>query len=130
MSQGGQRDSRWRKAADDDLATILDYIAADSPTSAERFFDGILNRIASLARFPLRGEVCPHDPKRKVRQILYGNYIIYYTVSPREVLMRAVVHGARLFRTSWLRRRKTASFGFAALRRFAAAGEVAATGRR
>ena len=102
----GRRASiRWRKAADNDLATILDYIAADSPTAAERFFEGILSRIATLARFPLSGQVCPHDHSGKVRQLIYGNYLIYYTVNRKEVLIRAVVHGARLFRTWWLRRK-------------------------
>jgi hypothetical protein len=31
--------------------------------------------------------------------------IIYYTVLRREIVVRAIVHGARLFRSSWLRRK-------------------------
>jgi toxin ParE1/3/4 len=93
---------RWRKAAGDDLAEIVDYIAADSPDAAQRVLDGILARIESLARHPLLGSVCPYYPK--VRQLLYGNYVIYYSVARRDVLVRAIVHGTRLFRPAWLRR--------------------------
>lgn len=103
MSRAPKRTVRWRKAAGDDLAAIVDYIAADSPDAAERFLDAILNRIASLERFPLSGGICPHYPR--ARQLVFGNYIVYYTVSTREVLVRAIVHGARLFRPAWLRRR-------------------------
>jgi toxin ParE1/3/4 len=105
MIQREARSIRWRKAAVDDLAGILEHIADDSPKAAQRFFDEIMNRIESLARFPFSGEVCPHDRKGKVRQIFYGNYIVYYSVSRKEILIRAVVHGARLFRAAWLRRR-------------------------
>jgi toxin ParE1/3/4 len=97
------RHIRWRTAAKVDLAEIVDYVAADSPAAAERLLEGVLARVESLARHPLSGSICPHYPK--ARQIIYGNYIIYYTVSPREILIRAIVHGARLFRASWLRRR-------------------------
>jgi toxin ParE1/3/4 len=93
---------RWRKAADDDLAEIVEHIAKDSPDAAERLLNGILARIAGLAQFPYLGSVCPHYSK--TRQLIHGNYIIYYSVSRREIVVRAIVHGARLFRLSWLRR--------------------------
>ena len=102
MSDASGRTVRWRKAAGDDLASIVDYIAADSPDAAERFLDGILTRIATLERFPMVGSVCPHYPKAQAADL--RQYIVYYTVSRREVSIRAIVHGARLFRRSWLRR--------------------------
>ena len=102
MSNASRRVVRWRKAAGDDLAEIVDYIATDSPLAAERFLHAILDRIATLERFPLSGGICPYYPK--ARQLIYGNYVVYYTTSKREVLIRAIVHGARLFRSSWLRR--------------------------
>ena len=102
MSAARKRILRWKKAAGDDLAAIVDTIAADSPVAAERFLETILGRIESLERFPFSGGVCPHYPK--ARQIVFGNYLVYYTVGRRDVVIRAVVHGARLFRASWLRR--------------------------
>src|SRR4051794_22342319 len=101
MSVARLRPVRWRKAAGDDLAEIVEYIAADSPQAAERFLEAILARIQMLRQFPVSGSVCPYYPK--ARELLYGNYIVYYTVSRRGILIRAIVHGARLFRRSWLR---------------------------
>jgi plasmid stabilization system protein ParE len=92
----------WRKAATEDLAQIVDYVAADNPIATQELLDGILKRVESLARHPSIGGACPYYPK--ARQITFGNYIIYYSVSRREVLIRAIVHGARLFRASRLRR--------------------------
>jgi plasmid stabilization system protein ParE len=103
MSAKPPRVIRWRKAAGDDLAAIVDHIAADSISAAEKFLGGILSRISALEWFPYSGAVCPHYPK--ARQLIYGNYIVYYSVGRNEVLIRAVVHGARLFQASWLRRR-------------------------
>ena len=94
---------RWRKAAGDDLAAIVGHIAADSVNAAETFLENILARIESLERFPYSGAVCRYYPK--ARQLIYGNYIVYYSVSRKEVLILAIVHGARLFQASWLRRR-------------------------
>jgi plasmid stabilization system protein ParE len=91
------------KAARDDLAGIADHIAADNPATAERFLDEIMARIAILGEFPFAAARCPYYPK--ARQLVYGNYLVYYTVSRRDVMIRAIVHGARLFRVSWLRRK-------------------------
>jgi plasmid stabilization system protein ParE len=71
MSRAVPRIVRWRKAADDDLAEIVEFIAADSPDVAERFLNGILTRIASLAEFPYIGGVCPYHSK--IRQLIHGN---------------------------------------------------------
>jgi plasmid stabilization system protein ParE len=75
--------------------------------AAERFVDEILARIALLGEFPFAAARCPYYPK--ARQLVFGNYLIYYliyyTVSRREVMIRAIVHGARFFRASWLRRK-------------------------
>ena len=103
MTAKAPKTIRWKKAADDDLAAIVDRIATDSPQAAERFLDDLLSAVETLSRFPLTGAIFPRFPK--ARQLVFGNYVIYYTVSPREIVVRAVVHGARRFRVSWLRRR-------------------------
>ncbi|MCI0357385.1 MAG: type II toxin-antitoxin system RelE/ParE family toxin [Planctomycetaceae bacterium] len=103
MTRGATRRIRWKKAADDDLAEIVEHIAADSPQAAERFLDDLLASVESLARFPFTGSIYPRYPN--ARQLVFGNYVIYYTVAAREVMIRAVVHGARRFRLAWLRRK-------------------------
>jgi plasmid stabilization system protein ParE len=103
MSATRRRRLRWHEAALDDLENIVDHIAQEAPLAAERFAQAILTRVEILAETPLIGPACPHCPR--TRQIVHGSYLIYYTVSPREVVIRAVVHGARLFQRYWLLRR-------------------------
>ena len=94
---------RWQRPARDDLAEIVDFIVqqSDAPT-AERFAERLVARVNDLAFFPYAGEVCPQY--RKARRLPWRNFVIYYTVHRREVVIRAVVRGARLFRSWWLRR--------------------------
>jgi len=93
---------RWLKAALQDLSEIVDYVAKDSPQSAARLAEGIFAKVDLLKNAPRLGAVCPHY--RKARQLIHGQYIIYYTAHRGRVVIRAVAHGARLFRSYWLER--------------------------
>ena len=102
MSAGRPKKIRWMEAAADEFAGILDEIATDSPRAAEELRDQLLAKVELLSRFPKLGAVCSHFPK--ARQFTLGSYVVYYTLHRDEVVIRAVVHGARLFRSEWLRR--------------------------
>lgn len=93
---------RWLKAAQYDLNEIVAYIAHDAPLRAERFAEKLLDRVELLSESPESGPPCPDYPS--VRQLILGNYLVYYTVHRREVVVRAVVHGARLFQEAWVLR--------------------------
>jgi len=103
VSVSGPKSIRWHKAALHDLEGIVAFIAQDKPSAAERFAESVFTKVEMLATSPNLGAVCPHF--RSARQLLHGSYIIYYTVSKQEVVVRAVVHGARLFRGYWLNRK-------------------------
>ena len=103
MNVDRPRTLRWKQAAVDDLAAIVDRIDSDTPIAARRFREELTQQIQTLAAFPYSGGICAESPP--ARQLIFGSYIVYYTVGPREVIIRAVVHGARLFRISWLRRK-------------------------
>jgi plasmid stabilization system protein ParE len=92
---------RWLDAAIDDLAKIVDAIAIDSPMAAERLEEKIFSKAALLEKLPHLG--IPHS--RRIRFLVEGNYLVYYTVRRKDVLIKAVVHGSQLFRTQWLRRK-------------------------
>ena len=102
MSPRQKKPIRWHHAAVDDLAGIVEYIARNAPQEAEQFAERLLSRVELLSDFPHLGPVCPHY--RKARQLIHGKYIVYYTVHRQELVIRALVHGARLFRSYWLRR--------------------------
>src|SRR2546428_8964495 len=94
---------RWQPPAREDLAEIVAYIAQQSDLrTADRFAGRLIERVDDLAFFPYAGEVCPYF--RKARQLPFGHFVIYYTIHRKEVVIRAVVRGARLFRSWWLRR--------------------------
>ena len=101
MSPRRPKEIRWLQPARDDLTSIVDFIAGNNPKAAERFADRLIAKVGLLAGSPHLGSICPH---RKIRQLIHGKYIVYYTVHRTEVVIRAVVHGARLFRSYWLRR--------------------------
>lgn len=93
---------RWHEAASADVAAIVDHIATKSPQAAKKFAEKIIERVDRLAYFPYLGPVCPSY--RRARLLVQGNHAIYYTVHRTEVVVRAVVHGARIFQPSWFRR--------------------------
>jgi toxin ParE1/3/4 len=87
---------RLRKtpAAEQDLYAIWDYIAADSPTAADRFLQRLQERFNQLLRSPLSGE--SQDRFRPdVRSIVEDSYIIFYEPRPDEILIYRILHGAR-----------------------------------
>lgn len=102
MTRKRQKPVRWLQAALEDLAQIVGYIAQDAPQAAEQFSAAVFAKVEVLQDSPHLGFVCPYY--RKARQLIHGSYLIYYTVHRQEIVVRAVVHGARLFRSQWLRR--------------------------
>lgn len=102
MTRRKSKTLRWLIAARNDLAEIVDYIAQKAPDTAQEFADRLLDHVEILAHQPHVGSICEDYPK--ARYLLHGNFVIYYTVHRQEVVIRAVVRGARLFRSEWLRR--------------------------
>jgi toxin ParE1/3/4 len=103
MTAGKKKNLRWFVSAVDDLLDIIDYIARDSPRQAERFGRVLKAKVRLLELFPYLGSQCPEHPQ--IRQLFHKKYIIYYSVHRTEVVIRAVVHGARESQFYWLRRR-------------------------
>jgi toxin ParE1/3/4 len=89
---------RLRKSAiaEQDLLTIWDYIAQDSPAAANRFLQRLDDRFQALLRNPLSGE--SQDRFRTgLRSVVEGNYIIFYEPRPSEILIYRVIHAARMW---------------------------------
>ena len=73
------------------------WIAKDAPENAARWYNRLLDKIYSLEDFPTR---CPLAPENdafdvEVRQLLFGNYRILFTIDGRAVRILHVRHGAR-----------------------------------
>ncbi len=94
---------RWFISAATDLDDIVEHIAKDKPKAALRFARRVKARVELLRTSPYIGARCPEHPR--VRFLVHGKYLIYYTVHRAEVVVRAVVHGSRRSQFHWLRRR-------------------------
>ena len=84
------------------IEDILGYIAKDSPAAASRVLDRILEKAESLDMLSERGRVVPELARPNVREVLVHSYRVIYEVTPSEVRILALVHGARDFE-SWRR---------------------------
>lgn len=83
-----------KRRALDDLREIADYIAEDDPERAERYFDELLDRIASIGENPLLYRV-RHEWHRDLRIAPYGSYQILFRASDGPVVILRVAHSSR-----------------------------------
>lgn len=82
------------RQAREDLLSIWAYIAADSPSAADRLLDTIDHRCSLLAENPKIGRARP-DIAPELRYFPAGNYLILYREVSEGVEIVRVVHGAR-----------------------------------
>ena len=82
----------WKQIAEDDLADILDFIAEDSPTSAERFAAAIRAKAEKLREHPLLYRVGRMRGTREM--VAHPNYIVIYRVRSKVVEILRVKRGA------------------------------------
>jgi toxin ParE1/3/4 len=92
----------WSAPARRDLDELGDYISRDSPRAAQRVTDEIIDRAAHLDLFAERGRRVLGFADVELREVFVHRYRIVYQVTNDEVLIAAVVHGARDF-GSWVR---------------------------
>jgi len=86
----------WSKRAAQDLDSITEYIAADSPTYARIVLKNIVNQTRILARFPQAGRKVPEFDDENIRELIVYSYRIIYRLEGDEVLIVAVIHGKRI----------------------------------
>jgi toxin ParE1/3/4 len=84
----------WRGGALRDLEEARRYIAQDNPAAADRVRDAIMTAVGRLADMPSLGRPGRVEHTREL--IVAGTpYIVAYTVISDEVMILAVMHGAR-----------------------------------
>ena len=67
----------WSKLALDDLDTIHDYIAKESPFYAQKTIEEFIERVSVLATHPEIGHEVPEYVRKDVRELNEGNYRIF-----------------------------------------------------
>ncbi len=87
----------WTPFALEDLQTIYDYIAQDSPTYASRYVDKLVDRFDILIDHPKSGKIVPN-----LKTSRYANLskvaIVSSINSPNEIAIIRIHHSARLLK--------------------------------
>ena len=83
--------SRW---VEDDLETIADFIAEDSPLRAVRFIRDLGQKMRRIAEQPLLYQPRP-DIGEQARLAVVGRYVILFRIVGDAVRVERVVYGGR-----------------------------------
>jgi toxin ParE1/3/4 len=86
---------RYLPIAIDDLISIFDWIAGDSPANAMAFIEKLDQRIGSLKIHPFLGRIPRDDQLKNYRLLVIESYLVFYVVHGRTVEIHRVVHGSR-----------------------------------
>jgi len=86
---------RFTPRARDDLREIMDYIANDSPASAERVGQAISDACALIAARPHLGIRNARAPELRSRLVARYPYRIHYVVENANVWIVHIRHSAR-----------------------------------
>jgi addiction module RelE/StbE family toxin len=86
----------WSRRALQDLESIAEYIAADSPTYAGIVLKKVVSHTKTLAKFPRAGRKLPEFDDESIRELLIYSYRIIYRLQADTVVIAAVIHGKRI----------------------------------
>jgi len=89
---------RLLSVAEQDLQELISYLAAENSDAATTTLDRIETQLQGLQRHPFLGRT-PNDPKlaRLGYRVLIDNYLAFYKVKGKRVMIHRVLHGARDF---------------------------------
>lgn len=84
-----------------DIEEAFTYIYNRAPLNAVRWRKGLEERLEALKQYPEAFGFAPEnkDAKTEVRQRLFGNYRVLYTIRGETVFILTVRHGAMKFLT-------------------------------
>ncbi len=83
----------WAPLAIQDLIQIKDYIQKDNPSAAKQQAEKIRKSAEKLIRFPQSGQKVSAIPG--VRQVLAGNYYLFYRIQSSRIEILRVYHTKR-----------------------------------
>ncbi len=92
---------RLLKIAEEDFTEIISFIAAENPNAADAIANKIEKSLLNLSENPFLGRV-PRDIDIKslgYRYIIVQNYILFYTIEEKIILVHRILHGARNYKS-------------------------------
>ncbi len=88
---------RFLRVAEDDLAEIITYIAADRPSVAEALATKIEKNLRLLSDNPHLGQSPKEEDLAKAgyRFLVVENYLVFYIIESQTIYIHRILHGAR-----------------------------------
>ena len=87
----------WTRRAIEDVQSIKQFIAQDSPHYAELVTQRLIAAVERLPALPRSGRVVPEINDATVGEVIQGPYRIVYRLIREEIHIVTVHHAARLF---------------------------------
>lgn len=84
----------WSEVAESDLENIGNFIAKDAPIFAIEFIESLLAHTRNLSNFPLLGRIVPEFDNEELREVIYHNYRIVYTMKSKDIYVVSVTHSS------------------------------------
>jgi len=84
----------WAGIAEEDLRSIVLYIAEDSPTNARAVFEKIKEKASSLTQFPERGRTVPELQDQGISlylELIPAPWRIIYRIEGKKVYILSVL---------------------------------------
>ena len=91
----------WSNEAATDLEKIAEYISKDSSFYASAFVSTVKDASRSLNNFPEMGRIVPELGNLQIRELLVKGYRLIYNIEEDQVVILALVHGARDLEVLW-----------------------------
>jgi len=85
----------WTKLAINDLENIYEFIAPESPFYAQKTINTFFFRVEVLSKFHRSGREIPEFKSPVIRELIEGNYRIFYKISEGSISTIRVHHSAR-----------------------------------
>ena len=88
----------WAETAEKDLIEIVQYIASDNPSRAEKIFQKIKRQTSKLYHSPTRGRIIPELQAQGIlqyRELVIAPWRVMYRIAERTVLVLAVLDSRR-----------------------------------
>ena len=84
----------WSNIAEKDLIDVVEYISADSPSTALKSFKNIKQKASKLYSFPERGRVVPELRDQGIvqyRELIISPWRVIYRISEKSVYVLSVL---------------------------------------
>lgn len=85
----------WTKKSLKDLRAINDYISLDSSFYAARLISKLISRVDQLIEFPESGRMVPEKNVHEIRELIEGNYRIFYRLQREKITILRIHNAAR-----------------------------------